>query len=90
MTVWRRYCIIFPELKQKDDKKENKKGSPWREFAQYGSLGMTMVISTVGCYFLGYWLDKKLGTSPYLSLIGLFLGISAGFYQLYKITKRAE
>jgi ATP synthase protein I len=90
MTVWRRYCIIFPELKQKDDKKENKKGSPWQEFAQYGSLGITMVISTVGCYFLGYWLDKKLGTSPYLSLIGLFLGISAGFYQLYKITKRAE
>ncbi|MBC7328981.1 AtpZ/AtpI family protein [bacterium] len=51
---------------------------------------MTMVISTVGGYFFGYWLDKKLGTSPYLSLVGLFLGISAGFYQLYKIAKRVE
>ena len=78
------------ELERKDDKKENKKGSPLQEFALYGSLGMTMVISTVGGYFLGYWLDKKLGTSPYLSLIGLFLGISAGFYQLYKIAKRTE
>jgi F0F1-type ATP synthase assembly protein I len=77
-------------LRKKNDSKENKKCSPWREFAQYGSLGITLVILTVGGYFLGFWLDKKLGTSPYLSLVGLFLGISAGFYQLYKIAKRAE
>lgn len=49
-----------------------------------------MVLLTVGGYFLGYWLDGKLGTSPYLSLVGLFLGIAAGFYQLYKIALREK
>ncbi|MGB9608139.1 MAG: AtpZ/AtpI family protein [bacterium] len=75
----------------KEAKKEGKgkKTSAWQEFALYGSLGTTMVILTIGGYFLGFWLDKKLNTSPYFSLIGLFLGISAGFYQLYKIAKKS-
>lgn len=63
---------------------------PFKEFGLYGSLGITMVLLTVGGYFLGYWLDGKLGTSPYLSLVGLFLGIAAGFYQLYKIALREK
>jgi len=67
--------------------KEPKK-NPLQEFGLYGSLGITLVLLTVGGYFLGFWLDKKLGTSPYLSVVGLFLGIAAGFYQLYKAATR--
>jgi len=66
-------------------RKEPRGSPPLREFGLYGSLGITLVILTVGGYFFGNWLDGKLGTSPYLSLVGLFLGISAGFYQLYKV-----
>ncbi|MBC7328000.1 AtpZ/AtpI family protein [bacterium] len=63
-----------------------KKDSPLKEFGLYGSLGITMVILTAGGYYLGYLADEKFGTSPYLSMIGLFLGIGAGFYQLYKVS----
>jgi F0F1-type ATP synthase assembly protein I len=32
----------------------------------------------------GYWLDRRLGTSPWLFLVGATLGLVAGFYQFYK------
>jgi F0F1-type ATP synthase assembly protein I len=34
--------------------------------------------------FLGRWLDEKLGTSPWLLLIGVMVGAAAGFYSLYR------
>lgn len=32
----------------------------------------------------GYWLDGKLGTRPYLFLLGGVFGIGASFWQVYK------
>lgn len=32
----------------------------------------------------GYWLDRKLGSSPWLLLVGSGIGLFAGFYQFYK------
>jgi ATP synthase protein I len=34
---------------------------------------------------LGYWLDQKLDTSPWLLLGGSLMGIVAGFYHFFKI-----
>jgi ATP synthase protein I len=34
--------------------------------------------------FLGQWLDRKLGTSPWLLILGVFLGAAAGFYSMYR------
>jgi ATP synthase protein I len=33
----------------------------------------------------GWWLDKKLGTSPWLLVAGALLGIGLGFYLFFKI-----
>lgn len=35
--------------------------------------------------FLGFWLDKWLGTAPVLLLIFLLLGIMAGFLSIYRL-----
>jgi ATP synthase protein I len=32
----------------------------------------------------GYYLDRWLGTSPWLMLVGLLLGIAAGFLNLFR------
>jgi len=32
---------------------------------------------------VGYWLDRRLGTKPWLLLVGATLGLVAGFYQFY-------
>jgi ATP synthase protein I len=46
--------------------------------------GTELVVSVLGCFLIGQWLDKKLGTSPWLMLLGALFGISVGLYRLVK------
>jgi len=55
-----------------------------REAAPYLGIGTTFAASVLLGLGVGYWLDKKLGTSPWLFLIGATLGLAAGFLQFYK------
>jgi ATP synthase protein I len=59
------------------------------QMAYASSIGISMVIAIFGCFFLGVWLDRKLGTDPYLTLIFLLIGIVAGFRNMYLLIKRA-
>jgi F0F1-type ATP synthase assembly protein I len=34
--------------------------------------------------FAGQWLDRRLGTAPWLLIIGAFMGAAAGFYRLVR------
>lgn len=34
--------------------------------------------------FAGRWLDERLGTSPWLLLLGVFVGAGAGFFSIYR------
>jgi ATP synthase protein I len=66
--------------------KETKKAAV--QLAYASSIGISMVIAIFGCLFLGVWLDRKLGTGPYLTLLFLLLGILAGFRNIYVLIKR--
>ena len=54
------------------------------------SIGMTMVAATVIGLGAGYYGDRWLGTSPWLTLVGLLFGIAAGFVNLFRSVKAAE
>ena len=45
----------------------------------------TLIGSIIICAILGWLVDTINGTSPYCILIGIFLGLISGFYQLAKI-----
>lgn len=47
-------------------------------------IGLMVVISILGCTFIGKYLDDKFGTSPFLLLIFLLLGIGGAFSSVYK------
>lgn len=49
-----------------------------------------MALAVVIGLAVGYWLDKLFGTSPWLTLIFLVLGIVAGFRNLYVIGKKSQ
>jgi ATP synthase protein I len=49
-----------------------------------------MVLATVIGLAAGYWLDRWLGTSPWLTLIGLGFGIAAAFVTFFRSVKTAE
>ncbi len=54
-------------------------------FGTYGAVGFQLVASILIGVFLGQWLDKRWHTAPWLMMTGLFLGVSAGFYNLFRI-----
>ena len=63
--------------------------SSWKALAELSSIGMTLVLATVIGLAGGYYLDRWLGTSPWLTMIGLGLGIAAGFVNFFRSVKRA-
>lgn len=51
----------------------------------------TLIGAPLGGLFVGFALDQVLGTRPWVMLAMLFLGIVAGFVQVWQISKeRAE
>jgi hypothetical protein len=50
---------------------------------RYSGLGLQMALSVVIFLLAGKWLDGKLGTGRWLSLLGALLGGAVGFYSLY-------
>lgn len=52
------------------------------------SVGISMVASTFIGLAMGYYLDKWLGTSPWMTLIFLGFGIVSGFRNIFILTER--
>jgi ATP synthase protein I len=52
------------------------------------SVGISMGASTLIGLGMGYYLDKWLGTSPWLTLIFLGFGVVSGFRNIYILTER--
>ena len=55
-----------------------------REAAPYLGIGTSFAASVLLGLGAGYWLDRRLGTTPWLFLLGAMLGLGAGFLQFVK------
>ena len=64
--------------------------SPWGPLLSLAHVGLTLVIATAGATIGGYFIDRWLGTTPWFTLIGLVVGIAAGFRELIRTLKQAE
>ncbi len=64
--------------------------SPWRPLFTLAGVGLTFVVATAGATVLGYYVDRWLGITPWLTLIGLGVGIAAGVREFIRALKRAE
>jgi len=52
--------------------------------------GLTLAVSVLMGFFLGRWVDNKLGTTPIFILIGVFWGVGGSFYSLFLQLKKLE
>ena len=78
-----------PTSQKEDAKKQaeydrllhRRKGLSGSEFA---GLGFQFAATIVAFMFLGIWLDRRLGISPWGVLIGVFAGAGLGFWSMYR------
>ena len=61
-----------------------------RTLGYLSTVGLSMAFAIGLGAGIGYWLDKKLGTTPWLFLVFLGFGIVAAFRNLYIMYKKAK
>lgn len=85
---------------QKKNNSPGKKPSPqntiesladaYRKMGPYLNIGYFFVAAVGLMTFLGWYLDNKWGTRPWLTVAGALLGIGAGFYNFFKTVMGSE
>ena len=61
-----------------------------RELAYYSSLGFQIALSIFIGLGIGIFLDRKLNSNPWMTLIFLGLGIAAGFRNIGLAMKKSR
>ena len=92
----RKFCI------EMDDKRDAPQGSERRGVgagrgaaqvvsgAEFAGIGIQFALTILVFVFAGVWLDKWLGTSPWLLLVSVFVGAAGGFYSMYRRVTAAQ
>ena len=58
--------------------------------SEFAGVGLQFAVSILVFLYLGQWLDRKLGTAPWLLIGGVFLGAGASFYSMYRKLMAAQ
>ena len=67
------------------EKRDDRESASWHKMAGIG----VEFIAAVGVFAaLGWWLDGKFATSPWLVIAGCGLGFTVGLYQMVKAADR--
>jgi ATP synthase protein I len=69
-------------------KDNNKSKINYKKLAELSSLGLMLPSSIIVGLFIGYQLDKLLGTRPWLLILFFFFGTASGFYSLIRGLKK--
>ncbi|MBI3909918.1 MAG: AtpZ/AtpI family protein [Armatimonadetes bacterium] len=59
-----------------------------RQMGILSTVGVLMVVATGIGYLFGSWLDRQLGTSPWLMVVCTTMGVAAGFIELFRTVLR--
>lgn len=61
-----------------------------RLIGQLSTVGLSFVFAMILGFGGGYLLDGWLGTKPWFSFLGFFLGLAAGILNVYRVMKLAD
>ena len=66
---------------EKRPQTSSKKSLPGADFA---GVGIQFAFAIIVFLFAGQWLDKRLGTNGLFTILGVFVGGGAAFYNMYR------
>ena len=55
-----------------------------REVGRFTGFGLAWALSVLLFLLGGHWLDERLGTLPWFTIAGAFIGAAGGFVSLYR------
>ena len=65
---------------------DKKKGM--MRYMKYSVVGIELAVSVAVGGGIGYFLDSKLGTEPWMFILWIFFGLVAGFRSLFRMSKQ--
>jgi len=60
-----------------------------KSYGRYGAVGFELLASIAVGYYVGHWLDGKLGTR-WIAFVGFLVGCYAGFTALFRTAKQMQ
>ena len=79
---------MIKKLFNQNDEGSNKERK-YEDIGNYLGLGLQLAVTVVVMVFLGIWLDRKLDTNPWMTVVCSFLGIFAALYSFIKTVIRS-
>ena len=64
-----------------------KSDSTFKYVGMAGKIAFGLMGPIIAACFIGIYLDKRLNTSPWMTIVLLLLGLAAGFGGLYSMLK---
>jgi ATP synthase protein I len=58
------------------------------QMALASSIGIAMILAVVGCLLIGVYLDNRFDSGNVFKVVFLFIGLGAGFRNLYNLVKQ--
>ena len=76
-------------MKKRSKSDEDEKYSRIRRASLLTAIPLVLAIAPVIGFFMGDFLDDRLGTEPYLMIVFVVLGFIAGAREVHKLVKKA-
>jgi F0F1-type ATP synthase assembly protein I len=57
---------------------------------EFAGVGIQFAVVILVFTFAGVWLDRRLGTSPWLVIVCVFAGAAGGFYSMISKLNKAQ
>ena len=73
-----------------DEKRQRPTPSRGLSGADFAGVGIQFAVAIIAFLFAGQWLDDRIGTKPVFTIVGVFLGAGAAFYNMYRKITAAQ
>ncbi len=60
-------------------------GRGWGYIVLFSEIGVSLLVTTLIGVFVGYWVDKQLGTLPIFLIVGFLAGAGAGTLMIARL-----